>query len=73
MADIRLCTGLIIMKDSEFLVGRIIGTDGLKWSKSPWEAWRTRIRANARSVQSKIGGDIMLFNPIAGKIRKAVL
>ena len=69
--DIRKQTGLIIRKDNEYLVGRVIYTGELKWSSSPWEAWRTRIRANARSIAEKTGGEIMLFNPVAGQLRKA--
>ena len=42
--DIRGETALIIRKDGEFLVGRIIFSNELRWSRSPWDAWRTRIR-----------------------------
>ena len=68
--DIRSFTSLIIRKDGEYLVGYIVGTKDLRWSTSPFDAWSTRIRANARSVSEKTGGEIMLFNPIVGKIRK---
>lgn len=71
--DIRLKTALVIRKDGKYLVGKIIYSNEMKWSDSPWDAWRTRIRAKARSVQEKVGGDIMLFNPITGQIRKAKL
>ena len=69
--DIRRQTWLIIRKDNDFLVGRAIYSKELRWSSSPWEAWRTRIRANARSIAEKTGGEIMLFNPVAGQLRKA--
>ena len=65
--DIRLYTGLIIRKDGEYLVCRD-PFGHLKWSNSPWSAWSTRIIANARSVAEKVGGEIMLFNPVAGKV-----
>lgn len=68
--DIRRQTGLIIRKDGEYLVGYVLYTDELRWSISPWDAWRTRIRAKARSIAEKTGGEIMLFNPVAGQIRK---
>lgn len=71
--DIRGETALIIRKDGEFLVGRIIFSDELRWSRSPWDAWKTRIRANARSIAEKTGGEIMLFNPVAGQLREAKL
>lgn len=69
--DIRLETGLIIRKDNEYLVGRVIYTGELRWSLSPWDAWKTRVRANARSIADKTGGEIMLWNPVAGQLRKA--
>lgn len=70
MADIRLSTGLIIRKGNEYLVGLCIVTGKPRWSLSPWDAWSTRIRANAKTVVDRTGGDIYLFNPIAGSIRK---
>lgn len=69
--DIREKTGLIIRKDGKYLVGKIVFSDELRWSLSPWDAWRTRIRANARSIAEKTGGEIMLFNPVAGQLREA--
>ena len=68
--DIRMKTALVIMRGGEFLVGRIMDTPELRWSASPWDAWRTRIRANARSVAEKTGGEIWLFNPVAGQLRR---
>ena len=69
--DIRGETALIIRKDGEFLVGKNIFLNELRWSRSPWDAWKTRIRANARSIAEKTGGEIMLFNPVAGQLREA--
>lgn len=69
--DIREKTGLIIRKDGKYLVGKIVFSDELRWSLSPWDAWWTRIRANARSIAEKTGGEIMLFNPVAGQLREA--
>ena len=73
MCDIRACTGLIIRKDGKYLVGSILGSRELRWSDSPYDAWRTRIRAKARSIAEKTGGEILLFNPIAGQERRAEL
>lgn len=70
--DIRLKTGLIIKRGPVFLVGRIMGTSELKWSDSPWDAWRTRDRDEAEAVARATGGDLWLFNPVAGQIREAV-
>lgn len=73
MSDIRLCTALIIRKDGVYLVGRILHGKELRWSESPYDAWQTRIRAKARSVNEKVSGEIMLFNPITGQLREARL
>jgi len=69
--DIRKQTALIIRKGNEYLVGTILDTTDLRWSISQWDAWRTRIRANAQSIAEKVDGEIMLFNPVAGQMRKA--
>ena len=68
--DIRMQTALVIGRGGEFLVGKVLDSQELRWSASPWDAWRTRIRANARSVAEKTGGEIWLFNPVAGQLRR---
>lgn len=70
--DIRLQTGLIVRKGNEYLTGRCVVTGQFRWSDSPWDAWRTRIRAKARSVADKTGCEIYLFNPVAGQLKKYV-
>jgi hypothetical protein len=71
--DIRRQTSLIIRKNGEYLVGRVIYSEELRWSGSPWDAWRTRIRAKARSVRDKVGGEIMLWNPVTGQMKETEL
>jgi len=61
---------MIIRKDGMYLVGRILYSDDLRWSGSPWDAWSTRIRAEARSIQEKVGGEIVLWNPVAGQLKE---
>ena len=68
--NIRMKTGLIIRKDGEYLVGHVLYSGELRWSLSPWDAWTTRIRAKARTVAERTGGEILLFNPIAGQIKE---
>ena len=68
--NIREETSLIIRKDGKYLVGKVICSPELRWSIYPWDAWRTRIRAKARTVAERTGGEIVLFNPVAGQIRK---
>ena len=69
--DIRGATVLIISKGNEFLVGTMCFSTDLRWSISPWDAWTTRIRQQAEAVAEKVGGTVMLFNPIAKQLRKA--
>ena len=61
---------MIIRKDGMYLVGRILYSEDLRWSDSPWDAWSTRIRAEARSIQEKVGGEIVLWNPVAGQLKE---
>lgn len=68
--DIRLYTGIIIKRDNEYLVGvnKIMHT--LRWSSSPWDAWRTRRKDQAYIVAHKVGGTRYLFNPVAKQLRE---
>lgn len=67
MEDIRYHTAIVIEKDGEFLVGFSMF---LRWGSSCYDAWRTRNVEAARSVAEKVGGNMMLFNPVVGQIRK---
>lgn len=51
-------------------MGTICYSTDLRWSISPWDAWITRDTETARKVADRVGGEIMLFNPVAGQIRK---
>ena len=67
--DIRKQTGLIIRRNGEYLVGVAMLSDGLRWSVSPYDAWRTRDTDKARKVARAVGGTVMLFNPVARQMR----
>lgn len=71
--NIREATCLIIRRGTEFLVGTIIYSTDLRWSSSPWDAWSTRDRGKAEKVARRIGGELCLFNPIAGQLREVIL
>lgn len=71
--DIRKKTGIIIQKDGLFLVGTICYSTELRWSRSPWDAWITRKPDDALRVAHKVGGVRMLFNPVAGQLRRMVI
>ena len=67
--DIRRQTCLIIRKNGEYLVGRILYSNDLRWSRSRYDAGRTRSIEVGREVARKTGGTLMLFNPITGEER----
>lgn len=68
--NIRLQTSLIVRKGNEFLVGTILYSTDLRWSLSPWDAWGTRDPEKAENVARVTGGDLWLFNPVAGQLRR---
>ena len=68
--DIRKKTCLIIARGGEYLVGRIIYSRDLRWSGSPYDAWMTRDREQAERVARRIGGNVMLFNPIVNQMKE---
>ena len=67
--DIRKKTCVIVRKNGEYLVGRILYSRDLRWSRSPYEAWKTRNRGKAEKVARKVGGITVLFNPIVKQMR----
>ena len=54
--DIRSETCLIVKRGTEYLVGTILYSQDLRWSDSPWSAWRTRSREQAEKVARVTGG-----------------
>lgn len=69
--DIRTKTCIIIRKNGEYLVGTILYSTDLRWSNSPYDAWKTRNREQAAEVARRTGGVMVLFNPIVGE-RKVI-
>ena len=70
--NIRAKTCLITKRGNEFLVGRILYSTEYRWSASPWDAWRTCDWDEAEEMEKRTGGDLWLFNPVAGQLRPAV-
>ena len=66
---IRRATCLIIRKDGEYLVGTILYSTDLRWSRSPYDAWSTRERADAELVAGLVGGEMVLFNPVVNQMK----
>ena len=69
MTDIRRTTCIIIRKNSEYLVGTILYSADLRWSGSPYDAWKTRDMEKAREIARKTGGVMVLFNPVVNQRR----
>ena len=69
MSDIRKQTCLIIRKDGAYLVGTILYSTDLRWSSSPYDAWMTRRKEDAERVAGAVGGELVLFNPVAKQMR----
>lgn len=69
--DIRKKTCIIIRKNGEYLVGYVLWSEDLRWSDSPYDAWKTRDREKAAEVARKVGGVMVLFNPIVNQ-RKVI-
>ena len=67
--DIRMQTAIIIRKNGDYLQGAIVFSDELRWSKSPYDAWRTRDRDVAKAMARMTGGVMVLFNPVARQIK----
>ena len=67
--DIRKKTCLIIRKNGEYLVGYILWSKDLRWSSSPYDAWKTRNREKAEKIARATGGIVMLFNPVVNQLR----
>ena len=67
--DIRKQTCIIIRKNGEYLVGRIVFSEVLRWTIDAHEAWRTRNRKHAEAVARATGGVMVLFNPIVRQMR----
>ena len=65
--DARRLTGIVIRRGNAFLVGVVYGSRELRWSASPWDAWITRRREQARAVCGAVGGEMVLFNPATGQ------
>jgi len=69
--NIRKETCLIIKRGAEYLVGTILYSTDLRWSRSPWDAWTTRDWDEAKYFAKLTGGDLWLWNPVAGQLREA--
>ena len=66
---IRRKTCIIIRKNGRYLKGWDMIVNGIEWTWSTYEAWKTRDREEAESVARATGGIMILFNPIMNQKR----
>lgn len=65
--DIRKKTCILIRKNGNYLVGRILWSRDLRWSNNRYDAWTTRSREDAEKMARRTGGIMVLFNPVIGQ------
>lgn len=73
MMDIREKTALIIRKGNMFIQTISAVTSGMIWTPSAYDAWKTRNAKEAIMRAEEVGGEVWLFNPVAGQLRPARL
>lgn len=62
--DIRRHTFCIIRRNGEYMAGRILGSNDIRWTIYAHEAVKTRNRQLAEEIARKIGGIVVLYNDI---------
>lgn len=67
--DIKLKTCLVIRKNGQYLVGKILWSQDLRWSQYVYDAYRTRNRERAAELARRTGGIMVLFNSVTGETR----
>ena len=67
--DIRTKTCIIIRKNNMYLQGKECYTNKPKWTQYRHQAWKTRNKENAAEIARKVGGVMVLFNPVADQIK----
>ena len=67
LMDIRKKTCIIIRKNGEYLAGKQWFSDEPKWTISAYDAWSTRDGEAAEEIARKVGGVLVLFNPIVNR------
>ena len=71
MIEAKDYEGLIVCRGNEYLVALpYTDTLCLRWSTSPYDSYLMKRRSTAQKVARRVGGDVCLFNPVTGEIRK---
>lgn len=67
--NIREQTCIIIRKNRLFLQGKECFTNKPKWTQYRHQAWKTRDKEQAEKIARKVGGVMVLFNPVADQTK----
>lgn len=67
--DIREQTCIIIRKNNLYLQGKECFTNKPKWTQYRHQAWKTRNKETAEEIARKVGGVMVLFNPVADQMK----
>ena len=67
--DIRTKTCIIIRKNNMYLQGKECYTNKPKWTQYRHQAWKTRDKEKAAEIARKVGGVMVLFNPVADQMK----
>ena len=67
--DIREQTCIIIRKNNLYLQGKECFTNKPKWTQYRHQAWKTRKKKTAAEIARKVGGVMVLFNPVANQTK----
>ena len=67
--DIREQTCIIIRKNNLYLQGKECFTNKPKWTQYRHQAWKTRNKKTAAEIARKVGGVMVLFNPVANQTK----
>lgn len=67
--ELKKQTCVIIRKNGEYLGSRILESPELRWTTSPYEAWKTRDKDKAKEIARRTGGVTVLWNPIVRQMR----
>lgn len=67
--NIREQTCIIIRKNKLFLQGKECFTNKPKWTQYRHQAWKTRDKERAAEIARKVGGVMVLFNPVADQVK----
>ena len=67
--DKRKYDWFVIEKDGRYLKAAPKGIYPLRWTTSPWDAYKDRRRGFARKTAENVGGKMRTFNTLDGRVK----